>query len=282
MRRRLDLSGAIVLITGAGQGIGREIVLETLRRGGIAVAVEINPESARKIETEIGGQGTVHIADVCDAAAMAAVARDTIQRYGGIDVVIANAGIERVAPVQDMDPADFEAVIETNIMGVYRTIKPALDSVIARNGHVIAISSVAGLIPFPLAAAYSASKAAVDMMMRVIRMELSGTGASAGAAYFGFVQTRMADRIFSDPVIARAIARIPSRLLGIRPLPTPHQVAVIILNGAERRRARVFAPRMVGITFLLRGVYALFDTLISGKVMRLDKLIDELRAANRK
>ena len=282
MRRRLDLSGAIVLITGAGQGIGREIVLETLRRGGIAVAVEINSESANKIEAEIGGQGTVHIADVCDAAAMAAVARDTIQRYGGIDVVIANAGIERVAPVQDMDPADFEAVIETNIMGVYRTIKPALDSVIARNGHVVAISSVAGLIPFPLAIAYSASKAAVDMMMRVIRMELSGTGASAGAAYFGFVQTRMADRIFSDPVIARAIARIPSRLLGIRPLPTPHQVAVIILNGAERRRARVFAPRMVGITFLLRGVYALFDTLISGKVMRLDKLIDELRAANRK
>jgi len=282
MRRRLDLSGAIVLITGAGQGIGREIVLETLRRGGITVAVEINSESANKIEAEIGGQGTVHIADVCDAAAMAAVARDTIQRYGGIDVVIANAGIERVAPVQDMDPADFEAVIETNIMGVYRTIKPALDSVIARNGHVIAISSVAGLIPFPLAIAYSASKAAVDMMMRVIRMELSGTGASAGAAYFGFVQTRMADRIFSDPVIARAVARIPSRLLGIRPLPTPHQVAVIILNGAERRRARVFAPRMVGITFLLRGVYALFDTLISGKVMRLDKLIDELRAANRK
>ena len=282
MRRRLDLSGAIVLITGAGQGIGREIVLETLRRGGIAVAVEVNSESANKIEAEIGGQGTVHIADVCDAAAMAAVARDTIQRYGGIDVVIANAGIERVAPVQDMDPADFEAVIETNILGVYRTIKPALDSVIARNGHVIAISSVAGLIPFPLAVAYSASKAAVDMMMRVIRMELSGTGASAGAAYFGFVQTRMADRIFSDPVIARAIARIPSRLLGIRPLPTPHQVAVIVLNGAERRRARVFAPRMVGITFLLRGVYALFDTLISGKVMRLDKLIDELRAANRK
>ncbi|MEO0343416.1 MAG: SDR family NAD(P)-dependent oxidoreductase [Pseudomonadota bacterium] len=253
MARRLKINGAVVLVTGAGQGIGRELIAEILRRGGHPIAVEFNPAFENDLSAEIGDTGAVHIADVRDSGAMTLIVGQTIEVFGGVDVVIANAGVERVAPTVDMPADTFETVLETNIQGVYRTVKPALDSVIARKGHVLALASIAALIPFPMAAPYSTSKAAVDMMMRVLRMELTGTGATAGAGYFGFVQTEMADRIFSEPAVAKAVNRLPAVPLGIKPLPSAARVAAKILDGAERRRARVFAPWMVRVTFALRA-----------------------------
>lgn len=233
MNKRIDIHGAVVLITGAGQGIGFALLEEALRRGAIPIAVEFNPEDSKKLENLIAGRGEVHIADVRSLTAMTQIAKATISRFGGIDIVIANAGIERVGLIQDMSADAFDAVIETNLLGVYRTLKPTIDSVIERKGYLLAISSIAALIPFPLAAAYSTSKARVDMLMRTLRMELSGTGATVGCAYFGFVQTAMADRIFSHPVISKAVNRLPSLLLGIKPLPKVDYIAKKIFNGIE-------------------------------------------------
>ena len=281
MKHDLKIDGAVILVTGAGQGIGRALVAGILARGGRPVAVEFDPAFAEGLEAQIAGRGAVHIADVRDADRMAEIAACTIRDFGGIDVVIANAGIERVSPTLDMPPAMFESVLETNVQGVYRTLQPALASVVARKGHVLAIASIAALIPFPMAAAYSTSKAAVDMMMRVLRLELTGTGATAGAAYFGFVQTAMADRIFSAPEVAQVVDSLPCVPLGIKPLPGADRVAARILDGIARRRARIYAPWMVRVTFALRGLYPQLDGLLGRFVMRIDKRIAAFRAARK-
>ncbi|WP_349540100.1 SDR family NAD(P)-dependent oxidoreductase [Sagittula sp. NFXS13] len=266
-----------MLVTGAGQGIGLAITKEALGQGAIVAAVDVDAMHEAALRDVIAGRGSVYTADVRDADRMTEIVSQICETHGGIDIVIANAGIERVAPIADMDPEFFRTVLDVNIHGVYNTIQPALNSVIERGGHVLAISSIAGLIPFPLATAYSTSKAAVDMMMRVVRMELTGTGATAGAGYFGFVQTQMADRIFSNPATAKAVDRLPSRLLGVKPLPTAEAVARLILKGISKRRSRIYAPRMVAVTYVMRGSYAFLDGLLGKYTMRIEEIIREFR-----
>lgn len=101
---KLRIKDAIILVTGSGQGIGRSFVTEIPNRGGRPIAVEFDPAFKAELSAQIGDRGALHIADVRNAKEMTAVAEQTIRDYGGIDDVIANAGIERVAPTVDMDP----------------------------------------------------------------------------------------------------------------------------------------------------------------------------------
>ena len=273
MAERLNFRGRVVLITGGGQGIGAELVKETLARGGTPIVVEYNPKLETGARARIGARGAVHLADVRDAAAMERVVADTVAAYGRLDVVIANAGVEAFGPVWAMPAEEFEAVIEINVLGAYRSIKPALPHVIAAKGHVLTISSIAGLVTQPIGAAYSTSKAAVDMMMRIFRMDLLGTGASASAAYFGVIPTQMGNEVNAHPVLAAAQKLLPTRLLGVTPPPTAAEAAKKIMDGVERRKARIYAPWMVRVTYLLRGFYAQADDFQARSLMGLPKLI---------
>ena len=275
MAKRLNFQDRVVLITGGGQGIGAELVRETLARGGIPIVVEYNPEREADIRAAIGNQGSVHIADVRDRAAMENIVDDIVARFGRLDVVIANAGIEGFGPVWAMPAKDFEAVVEINVLGAYRSIQPALPHVIAAGGHVLTISSIAGLVAQPIGSAYSTSKAAVDMMMRCFRMDLLDTGASASAAYFGIIPTAMGNEVNANPVMAGAVKALPTRLLGVTPPPSAAEAAKKIMDGIERRKARIYAPWMVRSTYLIRGFLAQMDDFQSRTLMGLPKLIKQ-------
>ena len=269
----LSLKDRVVLITGGGQGIGRELVRLTLERGATPVVVEFDPSLEGAIREMIGNQGSIHLADVRDAEAMERIVEETVRDFGRLDVVLANAGIEKIGPVWDMPAKDFEAVIETNVLGAYRTMKPALPHVMKAGGHLLTISSVAALVPQPVGAAYSASKAAVDMMMRIIRMDLMGSGASAGAAYFGIIPTKMGQEVAGDEIISKAIGRLPTRLLGVTPPPSAAEAARKIMDGVERRKARVYAPWMVRFSYLFRGFFGQIDDFQTKYLMGLPGLI---------
>lgn len=273
MARPLDIKDRVVLVTGGGKGIGLELVRGVLRRGGTPVAVEVDPALAETLQAELGPRGAVHVADVRDADAMARIVDETVAAQGRLDIVIANAGIEKIDPIWSMPNDVFEDVIEINVLGAYRTLKPAFEPVIRSGGHLLTIASIAALIPFPLGCAYGTSKAAVDMMMRIIRMELSGTGATAGAAYFGIVQTDMGDRVHNHPVVNATTGRLPTRLIGVTPTPTAEVAAETLLRGVERRKARVYAPHMVRYTYFLRGLFGQFDDTNA----RMMKLGEEIR-----
>lgn len=262
---RLDLSDRVCLVTGAGRGIGLATTREFARRGARGVAlVDLPGDGLEAATAGLGEQALAISADVTDADAMRRAVAAARDRYGGLDVVVANAGIERIGTVRGQPPEDFERVIEVNLLGVYRTLQPAIDPVIERRGHLIAVSSAAATMASPLIVAYGASKAGVASLMRGLRAELSGTGATAGAAFFGFIDTSMIERARVHPAFQHGLGQMPSWAL--RALP-PEAAARAIADGIERRKARVWLPRHVSGLFLLGGFMQVLDDYL---VRRLD------------
>lgn len=277
MAQPIRLRDSVVLITGGGDGIGRALCLVALNRGARVVAVDRDADALAALCEQVTGDALVtHVADVVDATAMQAIVEQTMRDLGRIDVAVANAGIERIGPVTDMAPADFEQVIEVNVLGVYRTLQPCLAPVMASGGHVVAVSSLAALLPFPYGAAYAASKSAVDMLMRILRLELLDSGATAGAAYFGFVLSDMGKRVTTHPGVESLSGRLPTHLLGMAPFLPVDEVARRFADGIEQRRARIFAPWSVRVPFVLRGVLAPLDDLLGRHVMKLPALTRSL------
>ena len=277
MPERLSIRNAVVLVTGAGQGIGYALCSAALARGAFVVALDLEVAGLETLAgTPAGKRLRVHRVDVLDSAAVNAAVAATLDEFDRLDIAVANAGIERIAPVQSMSPDDFEAVINVNVLGVYRTIQPCLAPVIESGGHVVAVSSLAALLPFPYGAAYAASKAAVDMLMRILRFELLDSGATAGAAYFGFVLSDMGQRVTSHPGVESLSRRLPTHLIGMAPHLPVEEVATTFLNGIERRRARIYAPWSVRVPHVLRGVLVPLDDFLGRHVMRLPELTRRL------
>lgn len=185
----LDITRRVVLITGAANGIGRSLVAAIKKRKGTPVCIDLPSTQLDSLSELISNEGLIIPCDVTDSQGMKGAVDKTVSEFGKLDIVVANAGIERVGPTWTMSSDDFEEVLNVNVSGVYRTIKPALYQVIKNRGHIISTASIASISSCPLATAYGASKAAVDSMMRSLRSELYGTGSTAGAVYFGYIDS---------------------------------------------------------------------------------------------
>jgi NAD(P)-dependent dehydrogenase (short-subunit alcohol dehydrogenase family) len=254
---RLEIGGRVCLVTGAGRGIGLATVRELVARGARGVVLVGRP--GKELDAADAGLGPLAIsfgADVTDAAAMGDAVAAALERFGALDIVVANAGTERIGTVRTQAAGDFERVIEVNLLGVYRTLRPAIEPIVESRGHLLAVSSLAATMAFPPAVAYGASKGGVDSLMRGLRAELLHTGASAGAAYFGYIDTAMMERARTEPAIEHIFGRFPPWMR--RPHP-PEAAARAIADGIERRKARVWLPRMVGMNLLLRGFLHVLD-----------------------
>ena len=254
---RLDIRDRVCLVTGAGRGIGLATARELLDRGARGVVlVDLAGDELESAAADLGERAIAVAADVTDAEAMAGAVSAARDHFGALDVVVANAGIERIATVRTQPPEEFERVIEVNLLGVYRTLRPAIEPVVERRGHLLAVSSVAALTAFPLVAAYGASKAGVESLMRSMRAELLATGATAGAAYFGYIDTSMMERSRRHPAVEHSFTRGSRWARRSNP---PEAAARAIADGIERRKARVWVPRQVGPLLLFRGFLHLFE-----------------------
>ncbi len=131
-------------------------------------------------------------------------------------------------------------MIDINLTGVFNTVHPAIDEVIARHGHIVVVSSAAAFAPGLGGASYMISKAAVEQLGRALRLELAGYGASAGVAYFGMVDTQLARATLDDDEIGRRLdARLPRPL---RRRISPEDAATVIADAIARRAGRTLAP----------------------------------------
>jgi NAD(P)-dependent dehydrogenase (short-subunit alcohol dehydrogenase family) len=145
----------------------------------------------------------------------------------------------------------FERVIDVNVLGVWRTVQPALTHVIAGGGQVVVVASIYAFVNGALLAPYAVSKAGVEQLGRALRTELAQHGASASVAYFGFIDTEMTRSTLADPIAERFEAEFPGVLR--RPLPAEAAGAAIV-RGIERRAPRIIAPRRWAPVSALRGV----------------------------
>jgi short-subunit dehydrogenase len=190
-------------ITGASSGLGRGLALHYVSAGATiglcARRAELLAELAREIEAR-GAKAIVYSVDVADTAAMAKSASDFLTRAGGIDLVIANAGIGIPSGILQGKSEPIARLMQVNVVGVTNTIVPFVPAMVAHHsGLLVAISSVAGHRGMPGRAAYGASKAAVISFMDALRMELYGTGVHAMAICPGFVHTPMTARLEKMP-----------------------------------------------------------------------------------
>ncbi|MFD4402203.1 SDR family oxidoreductase [Nocardia sp. NPDC058499] len=250
-------TGKVALVTGGASGIGAEVARRLRARGARLVLIDIDVVPLRELAAELGGDEQIVAvsADVCDLAAMEAAVARGIERFGGIDIVLANAGISSYGSVLAVDPVAFRRVIDVNLVGCFHTVRAALPSVIERRGYVLIVSSVGAYLAMPGVAPYDASKAGVEQFANALRLEVAHRGVDVGSAHMSWIDTSLVRETRIDlPAAAQAIAAMP------RPLNktiSVQQCGAAFERGIERRSRRINVPAWVGALRWLRPVLQL-------------------------
>jgi len=140
----------------------------------------------------------VRVCDVRDLGSMQEAVAAGIERFGGIDLVVANAGIASYGSVLAVDPVAFRRVLEVNVLGVFHTVRAALPSVIERQGYILVVSSLAAIARVPGLAAYSTSKAGVEHFANALRLEVAHHGVDVGTAHMSWIDTPLVRDAIQD------------------------------------------------------------------------------------
>src|SRR5436190_8912516 len=245
------IDGRVVLVTGAARGIGAEAARRLAGRGARVALVGLEPEELERVAAQCGPDAAWFEADFTDADAIGAAVAGTVERFGGLDAVVANAGIAANGLLGYTDPVVFDRVVEVNLLGSYRTIRAALPHVTERRGYVLQVASGAAFTPVPGLSAYCASKAGVEAMCNCLRQEVAHNGVDVGVAYFGWIET---DLVTAGREAGGAFA--PLRDLNRGPLARTLPVSAAgnaIVRGIERRSSTVAAPGWIKPGMLFRA-----------------------------
>ena len=212
------LEGKIALVTGASRGIGRQVAL-TLGAKGATVIVNYNGSAAKAEEVvkEIeaaGGKAEALQCNVSDFEACGQMLADIVSRHGRLDVLVNNAGITRDNLLMKMSEEDFDAVVNTNLKGVFNCIKHIARQMLKqKSGRIINMSSVSGVLGNAGQANYCAAKAGVIGITKSAARELASRGITVNAVAPGFIVTEMTD-VLSDSVKEAATEKIPMKKFG--------------------------------------------------------------------
>jgi len=212
------LEGKTAVVTGAGRGIGRAIALR-LAAEGATVIVNYNGSAKRAEEvvneiTACGGHAEAIQCSVSDFESVAAMMDGVIKKYGSIDILVNNAGITKDNLLMKMSEGDFDAVIDTNLKGVFNCMKHVARQMIKqRGGRIINISSVSGVLGNAGQANYCAAKAGVIGLTKSFAREVASRGVTVNAVAPGFIETEMTE-VLSDAVKAGATEQIPMKHFG--------------------------------------------------------------------
>ena len=207
------LDGRYALVTGASRGIGRAIALR-LAAEGAAIALNFagNVAAAEAVRKEIesaGGKAILVPADVADETAATEMVEKTAEAFGAIDILVNNAGITRDSLLLRMKEEDWDAVLNTNLKGVFHCSKAAAKFMMKkRYGRIVNLASVVGLVGNSCQANYAAAKAGVIGFTKALAKELAGRGITANAIAPGFIRSDMTD-VLPDKVKETMLAGIP-------------------------------------------------------------------------
>lgn len=244
------LDGRRVFITGGARGIGLETARALAARGAKVALVDLEPDVLEAAAATVAG-AQWFAADVTDQAALQTAVDGTVEAFGGIDIVLASAGIAPVGSLRDMDPEAFERTIDVNVLGVFRTIRTTLPHVIDTRGYILSIASLAAVSHAPMMGPYSASKAAVEALCNVLRIEVAHLGVDVGCAYFSFLDTPMVRGGRQNPLFENVTEMAPGFVSRIYPV----RIGVdAIVHGMEHRSRLVYAPRFVRAAIALRSL----------------------------
>jgi NAD(P)-dependent dehydrogenase (short-subunit alcohol dehydrogenase family) len=223
------LAGRCAVITGAGSGIGRAASLRFAREGATVVAADVDGAAVATLAKEIAEDGGTAVGlrvDVTDGDSVTAMAAEAVRRFGRLDVLYANAGIDGSGRVHDTSESDWLRVMDVNLTGVWRSMRAVLPEMIrAGSGSIITQASTAAVVGVPGIAAYSAAKGGIVALTRQAAIDYGGMGIRVNAICPGTVVTPLVMRTLdarglvaggpvSEDVLARSARRYPLRRLG--------------------------------------------------------------------
>ncbi len=245
-RAMTQLAGKKTLITGAGSGIGKALALLAAQKGARLILTDVNRATLDAVAAEVrqrGGQVLLARAfDIADYEAVRAFAEEVSREHGSADVLVNNAGIAIWGRVESMAHADWRKVVDVNLMGPIHVIEAFVPGMIAagRGGHIVNVSSAAGLFGLPWHAAYSASKFGLRGVSEVLRFDLERHGIEVSLVCPGGVNTGLVSTVKvagadpSSPAFQRLRARFEKHAV------TPEHAAACIVRGVERNQYMVY------------------------------------------
>jgi NAD(P)-dependent dehydrogenase (short-subunit alcohol dehydrogenase family) len=248
---RRNMSGRKLVITGAARGIGEKVARLASARGARVALIGLEPDRLRALADDLGPAASWHEADVRDGAALRSAIDACAKVMGGIDAVVANAGVAAYGTVRQADEASFERVLDINLNGVFRTLKYSTPHLERSRGHAMVVASAISFTPIAGLASYAASKAGVEMLALAYRQEVTHLGITVGIVHPSWIDTDL---------VRGAEADLPSFKELRAKLPYPGNVttsvdraAAAIVKGLVRRRSRVYVPRAVVVANWAKG-----------------------------
>lgn len=248
-----SVNGKVALITGGASGIGEEVARRLHDKGAKLVLVDLDERRLEEVAARFGEDGVVTaVADVRDLAAMESAVAKGVERFGGIDIAMANAGIATTGSVLAVDPKAFQTLMDVNVVGVFHTVRAALPSVISRRGYVLIVSSAAAYAASAGMAPYDASKAGVEHFANALRLEVAHHGVDVGSAHMLWIDTPMVrDGKAESATFREMLRRLPGPL---GKTTSVEKCGEVFLKGIEERRRRINCPEWVGLMRWLKPV----------------------------
>ncbi|MFF4212481.1 SDR family oxidoreductase [Streptomyces sp. NPDC001796] len=244
---RASLEGRVAVVTGAARGVGELLARKLSARGATVALVGLEADALKRVAEQLYGDGGHWYADVTDHEAMTRVAREVQQRFGKVDIVVANAGVASGGPFTESDPEAWRRVVEVNLIGSAVTARAFLPALLASRGYLLQIASLAAITPAPMMTAYCASKSGVEAYAHSLRAEVAHRGVRVGVGYLSWTDTDMVRGADQDEVMRELRQRLPWPSNKTYPLgPAVDR----LVAGIERRSTHVYGQAW------LRGMQA--------------------------
>jgi len=256
----MKVQGKVILVTGAGGGIGGEVVLELLARGAKVAAVDLREKGLQKLKERLGDKAkslTTHTANTTDRNAAAKLPDEVIKAQGQIDGLINVAGIiQPFIKINDLDFDDIERVMNVNFYGTLNMTKAFLPHLLKRpDAHIANVSSMGGFLPVPGQSVYGASKAAVKLLTEGLYAELLDTNVRVSVIFPGATATNITENSgVKAPNVSEADIKKQSAMML-----SPQKAAKIIVDGIEKNKLQIFTGKdsnMMNILYRLNPTFA--------------------------
>lgn len=241
-------------ITGGARGIGAAVAAVAARRGAKIALAGLEPEELERRVAELGPGHAWFEADVTDIDSLQRAVDGTVETFGGIDLVLANAGIANYGTVEKGDPEGFLRTVDINLNGVYRTAHVTLPHLLESRGWIGVVASIASFAPSPGMSAYNASKAGVELFTRSLRGEVGWRGVEAVTIHPSWIDTDLVRESEADmPSFREMRSKLPWPL---KSTTSVEQCAQTIVDEIGSGRDRIFIPRTARVVLWLRNAIA--------------------------